>query len=106
MKQKFYIVVALLLFVFIVPSIALAAWWNPFSWNWNNLSLFSKPKISLVDSNKNPVISRVLPFVVSIGSTINIQGKNFDPLGAYVGNGWDGWAGALILHCGKLISQP
>ncbi len=37
MKQKFYIIVALLLFVFIVPSIALAAWYNPFTWNWSNI---------------------------------------------------------------------
>ena len=34
-KTKIYII-ALLLIVFIVPSVALAAWWNPFSWSfWN-----------------------------------------------------------------------
>ncbi|MCX6721473.1 MAG: hypothetical protein NT026_02640 [Candidatus Staskawiczbacteria bacterium] len=26
-----------LLIAFVVPQIALAAWWNPFSWNWNNI---------------------------------------------------------------------
>jgi hypothetical protein len=45
MKQiKFYIFI-LLLVILVIPSIALAAWWNPFSWNiWQSIwsSIFYK----------------------------------------------------------------
>jgi len=47
MKQfKNYGVIILLLTILIVPSVALAAWWNPFSWNiWQDIwnSIFYKP---------------------------------------------------------------
>jgi len=49
MKQlKTYVVVILLLTILIIPSVALAAWWNPFTWNiWNNfLNIFSKQNTS------------------------------------------------------------
>jgi hypothetical protein len=53
MKQlKFYAVIILLLTVLIIPSVALASWWNPFTWNWNiwqNIwnSIFYKPQVSV-----------------------------------------------------------
>ena len=34
--------VILILAIFVVPSIAFASWWNPFSWNWK--ALFSEKK--------------------------------------------------------------
>jgi hypothetical protein len=52
MKQyKLSIVIVLLLVILIVPSVALAAWWNPFTWNWNIFDWFSKPQTSAVQSN-------------------------------------------------------
>ena len=53
MKQFKLYLVAILLFVLIVPSIALATWWNPFTWNWNIFDWFSKPQISVVQPNQN-----------------------------------------------------
>lgn len=55
MKQqstKLFFVI-LLLVVFIVPSVALAAWWNPLSWNWNIFNWFSGNQISMVQTNQN-----------------------------------------------------
>jgi hypothetical protein len=34
---KSYVVIILLLAILIIPSVTLAAWWNPFSWNQGNL---------------------------------------------------------------------
>jgi len=48
MKQFNLYLVAILLFVLIIPSVALAAWWNPFTWNWNIFDWFSKPQTSIV----------------------------------------------------------
>ncbi len=46
MKNKFLgFALILLIAVFVVPQIALAAWWNPFTWNWNISSWFSKPQV-------------------------------------------------------------
>ncbi len=44
MKKLNAYLVIILLTVLIVPSVALAAWWNPFTWNWNNIwsSIFSQ----------------------------------------------------------------
>lgn len=46
MKQtKFYVVIGILLVVLAIPSIILASWWNPLSWNiWGNVwnSIFYK----------------------------------------------------------------
>ena len=44
MKQqsKKYLLLILLVAVFVAPSIALAAWYNPFSWNWDIFSWFQK----------------------------------------------------------------
>ena len=39
--MKKYLLV-LFIAVFIIPSIAFASWWNPFSWNWGNF--FNSPK--------------------------------------------------------------
>jgi len=36
------IILSILFISFVLPSIALASWWNPFSWNWK--ALFNSPK--------------------------------------------------------------
>ncbi len=55
-NQKYFsILITLLLIIFIVPQIVLAAWWNPFSWHiWNNIfNIFSKPQTSMVQLETN-----------------------------------------------------
>ena len=53
MKKTNVLLVVILLTVLIVPSIALATWWNPFTWNWNIFSWFSKPQTSITQPNQN-----------------------------------------------------
>ena len=43
MKKYFKYLFIILLTCLIVPQIALAAWWNPLSWNWGVLSTFFNP---------------------------------------------------------------
>jgi hypothetical protein len=54
-KFKAYVVIVLLA-VLIVPSVALASWWNPFSWHWYNIfNIFSRPQTNVVQNTKqNP----------------------------------------------------
>jgi hypothetical protein len=42
-KFTFQLIIVLLLAVLIIPSVALAAWYNPFTWNWNFWSWFKSP---------------------------------------------------------------
>ncbi len=54
MKQqstKYYILL-LLVAVLVIPSVALAAWWNPFSWNWNIITWFSRPSTTQQQTQK------------------------------------------------------
>ena len=53
MKQFRTLVVVLLLTILVIPSIAFASWWNPFSWNWDIFNWFSKPQPSIVQPNQN-----------------------------------------------------
>ena len=53
MKQIKLYVIILLLIVLVVPSVALAAWWNPFAWNWNIFSWFSRPQIQVQKQQEN-----------------------------------------------------
>jgi hypothetical protein len=52
MGKYFKYLFIILLISFIIPQIAFASWWNPFSWNiWNNIfSVFNKPQVTHVDS--------------------------------------------------------
>ncbi len=44
MQHKYFkFLLILFIAVLVVPSVALAAWWNPFSWNWNIMSWFKAP---------------------------------------------------------------
>jgi len=56
MKKYYKLFIALLFISFIVPQIAFASWWNPFSWNiWNNIfSVFNKPQVVRIVS---PIVS-------------------------------------------------
>lgn len=53
MRKINYYIVALLL-VMIIPSVVFASWWNPFSWNWENiLKVFFKSQTSIVSPGVN-----------------------------------------------------
>ncbi len=46
MKNKYLKYIFLLIVIaFIIPQITLASWWNPFTWNWNIFSWFTKPQV-------------------------------------------------------------
>jgi hypothetical protein len=54
MKQfKPNVVIILLLIILIIPSVALASWWNPFTWQWNFFNWFSRSQTSVVQPKKN-----------------------------------------------------
>ena len=54
MKQFKTYAVIILLAVLIVPSVAFASWWNPFSWHWFNIfNMFFKPQTTIVQPNQN-----------------------------------------------------
>lgn len=58
MPEKYFKYLFIILFVcFVIPQIAFASWWNPFSWNiWNNIfSTFNKSQVVHVDS---PIVSQ------------------------------------------------
>lgn len=65
MEWYYKLLIILLVFSFIVPQVAFASWWNPFSWNiWNKIAqIFSRVDIqeqttaSLENSIKEPEIS-------------------------------------------------
>jgi hypothetical protein len=51
MKNYIKFLVIFLAVAIIVPQIAFASWWNPFSWDWNSiiLKIFSKPQVQQVE---------------------------------------------------------
>ncbi len=62
MNMKKYLSV-LILTIFIIPSIAMASWWNPFSWNWFGLfnnkdkqTIVAPPVITTPTEKTQPVI--------------------------------------------------
>ena len=60
MKQfKFYAVVILLLIVLTIPFAASATWKNPFTWNWNIFSWFTKHRTSPVQPVVTPIVNSV-----------------------------------------------
>jgi hypothetical protein len=56
-----YLLIALVI-AFIVPQIAMASWWNPFSWNWNNAW--------------KAIINRMTPNIEPINNIINNHPEN------------------------------
>jgi len=48
MKKYFNYLFIILFICFIVPQIAFASWWNPFSWHWNIFNIFSKPQTTII----------------------------------------------------------
>lgn len=63
MKKYYKFFIILLIVSFIIPQIALASWWNPFSWNiWNNIfGISHKPQTAITVSTNNPVILENTP---------------------------------------------
>ena len=59
MQNKYFkfLIIALAVAV-IVPQIALAAWWNPMSWNWNNIwnYFFQKPATTQTQKIQTPIV--------------------------------------------------
>lgn len=55
---------SLLLIVFIIPSIAFASWWNPFSWNWKAL-FNSSPQNQTQNSNVATDTQNVTPVTIA-----------------------------------------
>ncbi len=50
MKKVFKVLIILMVISFIVPQIALASWWNPFSWKfWD---MFRRPQTTTVNTNQ------------------------------------------------------
>ena len=55
MKQIKSLIVVLLLSVLIIPSVALAAWWNPFSWSvWNAFKNSPTTPTPVMQNNQTP----------------------------------------------------
>ena len=63
MKKYYKFFIILLVATFIVPQIAFASWWNPFSWNvWNNIFNKShKPQTTITAPANTPVVSENTP---------------------------------------------
>lgn len=60
MKKYLKVLIVLLIVAVVVPQVALAAWWNPFSWNWGQLNRvfhfqqwFHKTETPIVGNNKD-----------------------------------------------------
>jgi hypothetical protein len=54
MQNKYFkYLLIILVVVFIIPQIALAAWWNPTTWNWNIFDWFSKPQTATVQPKQS-----------------------------------------------------
>lgn len=67
-QVKNYLVFIILLAVFIIPSVALAAWWNPFSWGiWNKI-------FHLQQQTQNPVACTMEAKLCPDGSYVSRQG--------------------------------
>jgi hypothetical protein len=80
MKKILSSVFAIFAVVYIIPSIALAAWWNPFTWNFNNFfSFFNKPiktetaKIIVPEKINNEISTTTNKEVVVISTSTSIN---------------------------------
>jgi len=69
-------VLSLLLGVLIIPSMAFASWWNPFSWNWSNLTKNNTTQTSSTTKSKTSSSSKNVAYLVSKvvdGDTIDVS---------------------------------
>jgi hypothetical protein len=65
MKRHFNYVFVILFICFIVPQIAFASWWIPFSWHWNIFDIF-KPRITTITApTKNSGLQQNSPITGS-----------------------------------------
>jgi hypothetical protein len=71
MKNTYKFLIIILLVVFIVPQVALASWWNPFSWGiWSKI--FNKPQ------TQNPVVCTMEARQCPDGSYVGRKGPKCD----------------------------
>ncbi len=103
MQNKYfkYLLLAILV-VFIVPQITLASWYNPFTWNWNIFSWFSKPQIvapvSSVSNNQNSVTQQNTQSQnTSINSNTNTETPTITSISQASATVGDGDFGTLFL---------
>ena len=67
-----------LLISFIIPNLAAAAWWNPFSWKWFNKSM--ETEVILVATSTDPVAVTHSTTTLATTSTTNTQSVAEKPL--------------------------
>ena len=72
------IIISALIITFIIPSIALASWWNPFSWNfWKTMSWNNKPIIHTTTTATTTISTTTTTTVAT--TTIKNTAKNNIP---------------------------
>jgi len=89
MKQQStkYLLLILLIAVLVIPSVALASWWNPFSWGlWNSIFHFQR-------QIQNPVACPMIAKLCPDGSSVSPKGPKCEfpacPASNMVGNDKD-----------------
>jgi hypothetical protein len=84
MKQqvKNYLVIIILLAVLVVPSFALASWWNPFSWGfWNSIFHSQTQQQKLINGDKEKNCPQYMPPSSDFCKGGNIVGGGLDTNG-------------------------
>jgi len=67
----------ILVIAFVVPQIAMASWWNPFSWNWNNAwSAIIKKMTPNIEPINNKINNSTLPPKNDANNTSNNASNN------------------------------
>ncbi len=62
MKKIIIFLAVVLVVCFLLPQVALASWWNPFTWHWNIFSIFFQPRNNTAQIS-GPVAMQVVPDV-------------------------------------------
>src|SRR3989344_2683167 len=71
MKKYYKFLIVLLVFSFIIPQIALGAWWNPFSWNiWNNIFHRADTKTQVLENRVKELENKLSEKPASIPTTV------------------------------------
>lgn len=62
MKNKLNIILGILVAFILIPQIALASWWNPFSWGWKKLfTPPAKQQIEIIEKNTESIEKKLSP---------------------------------------------
>ena len=95
-----YIILLLLIAVLVIPSVALASWWNPFSWGiWN--TFFHKTTIS-IDTVIKKICSNDIGQKVSANRCGNIYKTYYNPPLADAPTSIYDLSGKFIGYCGGM----